>query len=197
MKNFVRTSAVLACAVILTAATGAHAAQGDMVRLSQHRLADLGYYSGTFDGVIGPVTAAALRDFQASNRLWVSGQLDANTYNLLVSMDYRLSNGTSARMVYAGNQPVVVHYADGTGAFGTRYVANTMPVAYYNYDMPTHYVTPENLPVAYYGDYDARYTQPVAYSYDAYDARYVQPIAYSAGCYGVSNEGTWQYGNCR
>jgi hypothetical protein len=49
----------------------------------QARLAQLGFYRGRIDGVVGPETEAAIRAFQASRRLRVSGELDRETLDAL------------------------------------------------------------------------------------------------------------------
>jgi hypothetical protein len=51
----------------------------------QGRLLNLGYSPGPIDGKWGPHTAAALRDFQASQRLRRTGKLDDATRDALVA----------------------------------------------------------------------------------------------------------------
>ena len=53
------------------------------VREAQQRLADLGYDPGTIDGIAGPRTANALRQFQRAQGLGATGRLDAETMNAL------------------------------------------------------------------------------------------------------------------
>ena len=57
--------------------------QTDDLRLAQQRLIDIGLLSGRADGIYGPKTAAALRDFQARNGLAETGKLDAATADAL------------------------------------------------------------------------------------------------------------------
>ncbi|HXH81910.1 MAG TPA: peptidoglycan-binding protein [Candidatus Tectomicrobia bacterium] len=57
---------------------GDGAAQGD-VRAAQRALQAKGYNAGPIDGVMGPRTSAALREFQEKEKLAVTGQLDAET----------------------------------------------------------------------------------------------------------------------
>jgi peptidoglycan hydrolase-like protein with peptidoglycan-binding domain len=45
----------------------------------QQSLSDKGYYHGRADGVIGPQTRAGIREYQKSERLPVTGRLDAET----------------------------------------------------------------------------------------------------------------------
>lgn len=49
------------------------------VRTAQQTLRDLGYYSGPVDGVLGPVTYAALRAYQRDHGLRITGRLDSST----------------------------------------------------------------------------------------------------------------------
>lgn len=50
---------------------------------AQRKLIDLGYKPGPTDGLWGPRTAAALREFQRDQKLRQSGQLDAETQEKL------------------------------------------------------------------------------------------------------------------
>jgi peptidoglycan hydrolase-like protein with peptidoglycan-binding domain len=56
--------------------------RGD-VRLAQEALQARGFDAGQPDGVMGPQTAGALRDFQRSNNLPVTGRLDGRTMQAL------------------------------------------------------------------------------------------------------------------
>jgi N-acetylmuramoyl-L-alanine amidase len=49
----------------------------------QARLKNLGYDPGPIDGILGPLTAAALRGFQSCNNLTVNGTADTATKNKL------------------------------------------------------------------------------------------------------------------
>ncbi|MCB9383252.1 MAG: peptidoglycan-binding protein [Bryobacterales bacterium] len=51
----------------------------DDTRKAQAKLAAMGYYEGNVDGVMGPNTEEAIREFQAKHKLTQTGQLDANT----------------------------------------------------------------------------------------------------------------------
>lgn len=53
------------------------------LRTSQQELKDRGYYSGPLDGVLGPNTQAALRDYQRDHGLKVTGRLDSRTVGSL------------------------------------------------------------------------------------------------------------------
>ena len=56
----------------------ADGASGD-VRATQQALRDQGFDPGPIDGVMGPRTSAAVRDFQQKENLTVTGQVDAET----------------------------------------------------------------------------------------------------------------------
>lgn len=53
------------------------------VRQAQKKLNDLGYQTGHVDGVFGPRTQAAVRNFQQAKNIAVTGQLDEKTTNAL------------------------------------------------------------------------------------------------------------------
>lgn len=57
--------------------------QGDRVRDLQSALADLGYDIGSVDGVFGPATDRALRDFQVTSGLEATGYADETTLQAL------------------------------------------------------------------------------------------------------------------
>lgn len=57
------------------------------VAWAQARLTGLNYATGGADGVIGPLTRSAIRDFQDANNLVVNGKLDQATIALLKSDD--------------------------------------------------------------------------------------------------------------
>lgn len=53
--------------------------RGDEVRVIQKFLADGGFYAGDIDGVFGSVTARAVKEFQRSNNLEITGVVDKET----------------------------------------------------------------------------------------------------------------------
>lgn len=57
--------------------------RGDEVRVVQKYLADGGFYAGEIDGVFGPITAKAVKEFQRSTDLKVSGCVDKETFAYL------------------------------------------------------------------------------------------------------------------
>lgn len=56
------------------------------VAAAQRRLTELNYATGGADGIIGPLTRSAIRDFQDANNLVVNGKLDNATLALLESI---------------------------------------------------------------------------------------------------------------
>ena len=59
------------------------AARQPLVREAQRALRDLGYDPGPIDGIFGPRTRTALAKYQTSERLSVTGDLDALTLERL------------------------------------------------------------------------------------------------------------------
>ena len=49
------------------------------IKSAQQSLSDKGFYHGSVDGKIGPITRASIRDYQKSESLPVTGRLDAAT----------------------------------------------------------------------------------------------------------------------
>ena len=58
-------------------------ARGDEVRIVQKHLADGGFYVGDIDGIFGPVTAKAVKEFQRTAYLTVNGIVDKETFAYL------------------------------------------------------------------------------------------------------------------
>lgn len=58
-------------------------ARGDEVRAIQKLLADGGFYAGEIDGIFGPATARAVKEFQTSTSLEASGVVDKETFSYL------------------------------------------------------------------------------------------------------------------
>jgi peptidoglycan hydrolase-like protein with peptidoglycan-binding domain len=66
--------------------------QETMVRDAQIALRDAGYEPGRIDGIMGPKTQAAIREFQTSRGLPQTGTLDATTQQQLFAT-YRPESG--------------------------------------------------------------------------------------------------------
>lgn len=62
---------------------GQQQANKDQIRQAQQRLKDLGFYEGQIDGIYGPETEAALREYQARQGLQVTGALTQETQQAL------------------------------------------------------------------------------------------------------------------
>jgi len=58
-------------------------ARGDEVRVIQKHLADGGFYAGEIDGIFGPITAKAVKEFQKSVNLTVNGIVDKETFTYI------------------------------------------------------------------------------------------------------------------
>ncbi|HTS75721.1 MAG TPA: peptidoglycan-binding protein [Bryobacteraceae bacterium] len=74
---FERTEAVPAPNGFATAPSSA------TVSAAQRRLVREGFYKGNLDGILGPETAAAIREYQKNSNLNITGQLDPATLNSL------------------------------------------------------------------------------------------------------------------
>lgn len=57
---------------------------GPFVLLLQSRLARLGYYKGSLDGIYSPTTEGSVKQFQASRNLQPTGQADMDTWKHLL-----------------------------------------------------------------------------------------------------------------
>lgn len=84
MKLFVAGAIMLALLGIGSApAALAHRphpwANAEQVRQVQQKLNDMGYHAGSVDGVLGPQTESALRQFQQARTLDATGHIDSKT----------------------------------------------------------------------------------------------------------------------
>jgi peptidoglycan hydrolase-like protein with peptidoglycan-binding domain len=68
----------------VTGKSGGDRANGD-VRAAQQALKEKGFDPGPIDGVMGPRTKAAVKDFQQKENLTATGQLDADTTSRLIA----------------------------------------------------------------------------------------------------------------
>lgn len=69
------------------------APQSELVKQAQEKLSAAGHDAGPSDGVMGPKTQAALKEFQQAKGLDSSGQLDRET---LAALEIGTPEGTSA-----------------------------------------------------------------------------------------------------
>ncbi|MGI6485376.1 MAG: peptidoglycan-binding protein [Thermoanaerobacterales bacterium] len=57
--------------------------RGEDVRLLQSKLESLGYMVGPVDGIFGPKTERAVRQFQRDNNIKIDGVVGPQTYDML------------------------------------------------------------------------------------------------------------------
>lgn len=86
--------AVLSAVSVL--AYSAYGSRGDEVREIQTRLAALGYYGGTIDGIYGSATKKAVQKFQQDRGLTADGIAGKQTLNALNISDDDYSDGYSS-----------------------------------------------------------------------------------------------------
>jgi len=91
------------------------------VKAVQNKLNELNYPLGPADGIMGPLTESAVRDFQADNKLPVTGELDERTFLEIMQSD------KSREMVDArskvGADTVRKHYQSAFGLFVSKITA--------------------------------------------------------------------------
>src|SRR5262249_56667718 len=68
---------------MMKSGNAAHGGNRDQVRAAQQALKEKGHDPGMVDGVMGPKTQAALKDFQKSQGIQDTGRLDAETMSKL------------------------------------------------------------------------------------------------------------------
>lgn len=86
MKTWTLTGVLLVAGAMLAGSAVAQttpSARREHVKATQQALKDKGHDPGAVDGVMGPKTQAALKDFQSKEGLKASGQLDAETMSKL------------------------------------------------------------------------------------------------------------------
>lgn len=64
-----------------------HGKSSTLVRDAQMSLANLDYYKGKADGILGPKTMKAIKAFQRDHSLPVTGKLTKETYNAIIKAD--------------------------------------------------------------------------------------------------------------
>lgn len=82
-KNVALAAILTGGLVGFTPALLAHEHSQNRVRNAQEQLKDDGYYKGAVDGVDGPLTRTAIRNFQHDKNLTVNGKLDRETRDQL------------------------------------------------------------------------------------------------------------------
>jgi len=91
--------------------------QGPIVASAQTYLKTLGYYQGSLDGIFGPLTTSAVRDFQQVHNLPVDGVLGPLTWQ---NLRYRMAATTSQR---SAQVPVAVK----TSSFTNQPITVSLP----------------------------------------------------------------------
>lgn len=81
--------------------------KGESARLVQQRLAELGYLTGTVDGVFGSASEAALKRFQQRHGLQADGVAGADTYALLFSWNAVAASATATPAAMAQSSATV------------------------------------------------------------------------------------------
>ena len=74
----------------------------ELVKQVQEKLSAAGHEAGPSDGVLGPKTQAALKEFQEKEGLQASGQLDQQT---LAALEIYTPEGSASSSVGASSQP--------------------------------------------------------------------------------------------
>ena len=94
-KNSKGTATTVKTASYVDGASIASGSQGDAVTRLQTRLRELGYYTGSVDGIAGSGTVKAIKDFQKKNGLSQSGTADAATQSALYASTAIAANATA------------------------------------------------------------------------------------------------------
>lgn len=85
--SYVKTAGLAAALLCGTAvfynSAQAHDYSQTAIRSAQQQLKSQGYYNGSVDGIDGPMTRSAIRNYQSQNNLAVNGRLDHETRSSL------------------------------------------------------------------------------------------------------------------
>lgn len=79
---------------------GQHTMNRDLVKEVQEKLNDRNFTSGKADGIYGPRTSAAIRDYQRSENLQVTGRLNQETLEAM-DIDYDASKHGNLNQIYS------------------------------------------------------------------------------------------------
>ena len=127
-REFTRQSVRFGLAAALTAgligfAPLANAKSTSTIRQAQEQLQNQGLYSGKIDGVDGPMTRSAIRQFQKTNNLRVTGRLDQQTRSDL--MNGSQNNGNSANNSQSNRNNTNTPQTNGNNAANSQTTGNT------------------------------------------------------------------------
>ena len=138
-------------AVQVTPVTGSSAStsQADLIRAAQTRLKELGIYAADITGNIGRKTRIAIKEFQSSQGLNETGELDENTVRLLlypgeVPAEVQETPAPAAAPGSAAPTPVRENAAqvltiDSTGDLVYEIQDRLMKLGYYSGNVTGHY----------------------------------------------------------
>ena len=117
--------------------------QADLVRDAQTRLKELGFYAADITGNIGRKTRIAIQDFQASQGLNATGELDADTVRLLLNVEGSTAS-TQTQTVTSGTTTVRESTAqsltiDSTGDLVYEIQNRLKATGYYTGNVTGHY----------------------------------------------------------
>lgn len=93
-----------------------------VIRQAQHALKAKGYYHSNVDGLLGPLTLAAISQFQKRNSIQVTGQLDDGTLALLAD-PAALDNAMPPERANATEKQVVGRFGMVLALVRTRLIA--------------------------------------------------------------------------
>jgi peptidoglycan hydrolase-like protein with peptidoglycan-binding domain len=82
-------------------------------KVVQQRLQSDGYYTGDVDGMIGPGTRAAIKEFQKANQLSASGRLTAQTLDVL---GVEIAQSPEGALAPTGNESARVETKEEAGS---------------------------------------------------------------------------------
>ena len=105
-KNSKGTAVTVKTVSPLEGAVISSGSKGEAVSRLQTRLRELGYYTGSVDGVAGSGTVKAIKDFQKKNGLSQTGTADAATQNALYASSAIRLNATATPKPTATPTPI-------------------------------------------------------------------------------------------
>ena len=109
---------------------------GDRVRELQHRLQQLAWFEGRITGSYGDATAAAVRGYQAKRELPVTGRVDQQTWDSLLSRTKQPTHDQLYNIVKAG--PALLEQGS-KGAKVQELQARLKQIGWFSGKVTTHY----------------------------------------------------------
>ena len=105
-KNSKGTATAVKTVSSVAGASISSGSQGEAVTRLQNRLKELGYYTGSVDGIAGSGTVKAIKAFQKKNGLSQTGTADAATQNALYASTAIAANATATPKPTATPTPI-------------------------------------------------------------------------------------------